>query len=206
MQLPKTSQRITCRIHCTQQDDPFPDQTILATVYESTAKLKGPYPGWDKDMHFVVSKDFFKSKPQNLVPCGNQFEVRVLPFAAAACTLSQRAGRSSCMRSSSDTIWPPHTLLPASSACDLQDIVDLAVTCVADHQGPDLPGGAVGLPAAPGRQQAQRVQGWRPLAHRLAAGLQRRRPLLRGGLHPHQVAGPGAVPKQCPGTDSISCS
>lgn len=62
------------------QDDPFPDQTILATVYESTAKLKGPYPGWDKDMHFVVSQDFFKSKPRNLVPCGNQFEVRGPPY------------------------------------------------------------------------------------------------------------------------------
>lgn len=58
-----------------QQVDPFPDQTILATVYESTAKMKGPYPGWDKDMHFVVSSDFFKSKPRNIVPCGNQFEV-----------------------------------------------------------------------------------------------------------------------------------
>jgi hypothetical protein len=57
------------------QEDPFPDQTILATAYESTAKMKGPYPGWDKDMHFVVSTDFFKTKPRNIVPCGNQFEV-----------------------------------------------------------------------------------------------------------------------------------
>lgn len=79
------------------QMDPFPDQTILATVYESTAKMKGPYPGWDKDMHFVVSSDFFKSKPRSIVPCGNQFEVRVasqrvvtavylpLPSRAALC-------------------------------------------------------------------------------------------------------------------------
>jgi hypothetical protein len=58
-----------------RKEDPFPDQTILATVYESTAKMKGPYPGWDKDMHFVVSTDFFKTKPRNIVPCGNQFEI-----------------------------------------------------------------------------------------------------------------------------------
>ena len=39
--------------------------------------MKGPYPGWDKDMHFVVSTDFFKTKPRNIVPCGNQFEVKI---------------------------------------------------------------------------------------------------------------------------------
>ena len=53
----------------------FKDETILATVYESAAHMKGPYPGWDKDMQFVVSHDFFKSTHRKLVPCGNQFEV-----------------------------------------------------------------------------------------------------------------------------------
>jgi hypothetical protein len=67
------------------QEDPFPDQTILATVYESTAKMKGPYPGWDKDMHFVVSTDFFKTRPRNIVPCGNQFEVSGSPPFFAMC-------------------------------------------------------------------------------------------------------------------------
>ena len=28
-----------------KMDDPFPDTTIFATVYESAAKMKGPYPG-----------------------------------------------------------------------------------------------------------------------------------------------------------------
>ena len=54
----------------------FTDETILATVYESAAHMKGPYPGWDKDMQFVTSHDFFKSSHTKLVPCGNQFEVR----------------------------------------------------------------------------------------------------------------------------------
>ena len=30
------------------QPGAYPNNTILATVYESTAKMKGPYPGWDK--------------------------------------------------------------------------------------------------------------------------------------------------------------
>lgn len=53
----------------------FQDETILATLYESAAHMKGPYPGWDKDMQFVASHDFFKSTHRKLVPCGNQFEV-----------------------------------------------------------------------------------------------------------------------------------
>lgn len=94
------------------QEDPFPDQTILATVYESTAKMKGPYPGWDKDMHFVVSTDFFKTKPRNIVPCGNQFEVRVGPslvslpslLYAAACDWDARTAMNSPVVSCSPAV------------------------------------------------------------------------------------------------------
>ena len=53
----------------------FVDETILATVYESPAAMKGPYPGWDRDIHFVASHDFFKSAHSKLVSCGNQFEL-----------------------------------------------------------------------------------------------------------------------------------
>ena len=53
----------------------FPDETILATVYERAEHMKGLTPGWDKDMHFVHSTDFFKSAHTRLVACGNQFEV-----------------------------------------------------------------------------------------------------------------------------------
>ena len=53
----------------------FPDETILATVYERVEHMKGLTPGWDKDMHFVHSTDFFKSAHTRLVACGNQFEV-----------------------------------------------------------------------------------------------------------------------------------
>ena len=37
--------------------------------------MKGPYPGWDKDLHFVRSDDLFDTKHQKLVACGNQFEI-----------------------------------------------------------------------------------------------------------------------------------
>ena len=42
---------------------------------ESAAAMKGPRPGWDKDMHFVRSADFFRSAHAKLVSCGNQFEL-----------------------------------------------------------------------------------------------------------------------------------
>ena len=37
--------------------------------------MKGLTPGWDKDMHFVHSTDFFKSAHTKLAACGNQFEL-----------------------------------------------------------------------------------------------------------------------------------
>lgn len=37
--------------------------------------MKGPYPGWDKDLHFVRSDDLWDSQHTKLVACGNQFEV-----------------------------------------------------------------------------------------------------------------------------------
>jgi len=52
-----------------------PDETILATVYESVDAMKGLMPDWDKDIHFVSSSDFFKSAHTKLVSCGNQFEL-----------------------------------------------------------------------------------------------------------------------------------
>ena len=54
---------------------PFPDKTIIATAYESASHMKGLYPGWDKDIHYVRSDDFFKSQHTKLASCGNQFEV-----------------------------------------------------------------------------------------------------------------------------------
>ena len=60
--------------HDDSSEAAFQDETILATVYESAAHMKGPYPGWDKDMQFVTSHDFFKSSHRQIVPCGNQFE------------------------------------------------------------------------------------------------------------------------------------
>eukprot|EP00887_Chlorella_sp_A99_P000674 scaffold5.g674.t1 len=46
---------------------PTPDEAIFAT--------KGLYPGWDKDLHYVVSLDLFASPFAKTVPCGNLFEV-----------------------------------------------------------------------------------------------------------------------------------
>ena len=67
--------------------DSFPDETIFATAYESATSMKGPKPGWDKDMHFVMSSDFFRSAHKKLVSCGNQFELigaQVRPGCARA--------------------------------------------------------------------------------------------------------------------------
>jgi hypothetical protein len=51
------------------------DEVIFATVYEESSAMKGPYPGWDKDLHFVRSDDLWDSQHTKLVACGNQFEV-----------------------------------------------------------------------------------------------------------------------------------
>lgn len=51
------------------------NEVIFATVYEETSAMKGPYPGWDKDLHFVRSDDLFETKHQKLIACGNQFEI-----------------------------------------------------------------------------------------------------------------------------------
>ena len=51
------------------------DEVIFATVYEEASAMKGPYPGWDKDLHFVRSDDLWDSQHTKLVACGNQFEV-----------------------------------------------------------------------------------------------------------------------------------
>ena len=53
----------------------FPTRPSSRRVYESASAMKGPYPGWDKDIHFVASHDFFKSAHAKLVSCGNQFEL-----------------------------------------------------------------------------------------------------------------------------------
>ena len=51
------------------------DEVIFATVYEESSAMKGPYPGWDKDLHFVRSDDLWDTQHTKLVACGNQFEV-----------------------------------------------------------------------------------------------------------------------------------
>jgi hypothetical protein len=53
----------------------YPDETIFATAYENADHMKGPYPGWDKDIHFVMSHDFFSSAHTRVASCGNQFEL-----------------------------------------------------------------------------------------------------------------------------------
>ena len=47
--------------------------------------MKGLYPGWDKDIHFVRSDDFFSSQHTKLASCGNQFEVVGNKVGPAAC-------------------------------------------------------------------------------------------------------------------------
>lgn len=54
---------------------PTPDEAVFATVYPGTAAHKGFYPGWDKDIHYVVTLDLFASPLAKIIPCGNLFEV-----------------------------------------------------------------------------------------------------------------------------------
>ncbi|KAL4860184.1 Vacuolar protein sorting/targeting protein 10 [Chlorella vulgaris] len=54
---------------------PTPDEAIFATMYASADSQKGLYPGWDSDLHYAVSLDFFKSPVVKMVPCGNLFEI-----------------------------------------------------------------------------------------------------------------------------------
>ena len=51
------------------------DPTVLATAYESKAAMKGAYPGWDVDLHFVSSDSWFARPHQRVAACGNQIEV-----------------------------------------------------------------------------------------------------------------------------------
>lgn len=52
-----------------------PDDAIFATVYPGASSRKGLYPGWDQDLHYVVTLDLFASAFAKIIPCGNLFEV-----------------------------------------------------------------------------------------------------------------------------------
>ncbi|KAK9831811.1 hypothetical protein WJX74_010382 [Apatococcus lobatus] len=62
------------KVHWGDKELSMSDETILATVYDKPEAMKGPYPAWDKDIHFVRSDDLFV-KHDKLVACGNQIEV-----------------------------------------------------------------------------------------------------------------------------------
>ena len=53
---------------------PTPDEAVFATVYPGSAAHRGFYPGWDKDLHYVITLDLFSSLAK-IIPCGNLFEV-----------------------------------------------------------------------------------------------------------------------------------
>lgn len=52
-----------------------PDEAIFATAYTGNAAHKGFYPGWDKDLHYVVTLNLFASRLDKIIPCGNLFEI-----------------------------------------------------------------------------------------------------------------------------------
>ena len=54
---------------------PYTDKTILATAYEDPKHMKGLGVGWDEQIHFIQSDDFFASAHKKLASCGNQFEI-----------------------------------------------------------------------------------------------------------------------------------
>ncbi len=65
--------------------------------------MKGPRPGWDKDMHFVRSADFFRSAHSKLVSCGNQFEL--IGAQARAPPRAARAGARCRCRALAEQRW-----------------------------------------------------------------------------------------------------
>ncbi|KAL3138147.1 hypothetical protein ABBQ38_005375 [Trebouxia sp. C0009 RCD-2024] len=76
----------------------FDDEVIFATIYEDASAMKGPYPGWDKDLHFVRSDDLWDSHHTKLVACGNQFEVvgqRVFLAMPSACPVAPDGSKRS---------------------------------------------------------------------------------------------------------------
>ncbi|KAK9806438.1 hypothetical protein WJX73_007437 [Symbiochloris irregularis] len=58
-----------------EANDTIRDETIFATAYEDPKHIKGPLPNWDKNVHYVVSHDFFKTSHEKVVSCGNQFDI-----------------------------------------------------------------------------------------------------------------------------------
>jgi len=71
------------------------DPTVLATAYESKNAMKGVYPGWDVDLHFVSSDSWFARPHQKVAACGNQVEVvgETLYVAAPASCPTHPDGR-----------------------------------------------------------------------------------------------------------------
>ena len=57
------------------KQSPYKDTTILATAYEDPKHMKGLGVGWDEQIHFIRSDDFFASAHTKLASCGNQFEI-----------------------------------------------------------------------------------------------------------------------------------
>lgn len=106
---------------CRFAGKPTPDEAIFATVYPGEkatggGKGKGLYPGWDKDLHYAVSLDFFKTPAVKTVPCGNLFEARA-GQGRGVCTCASRRAVAT-FRS------VPHSWCPASASMGLQPGVD----------------------------------------------------------------------------------
>lgn len=58
-----------------EDHDEIRDKTIFATAYEDARHIKGPLPNWDKNVHYVMSHDFFNTSHDKVVSCGNQFDI-----------------------------------------------------------------------------------------------------------------------------------
>ena len=104
---------------------PTPDEAVFATLYAGTAGggkgQKGLYPGWDKDLHYAASLDFFKTPVVKMVPCGNLFEVRLIGCGPAAALGLQLTGwgAAACCRVWGCSCWVHEQMMwPAAGASD----------------------------------------------------------------------------------------
>ena len=85
---------------------PYNEKTILATAYEDPKHMKGIGVGWDEQIHFIQSDDFFASAHNRLASCGNQFEIAAHKVSTCAsirkwCNLSPPEQHAVLVQSSS---------------------------------------------------------------------------------------------------------
>lgn len=110
-----------------------PDEAIYATVYLGETH-RGAFPGWDKDLHYVVSLDLFETDFAKVIPCGNLFEViagKVYLAVPSECPL----GPDGSKRKPSDKTIDSRTVTLYVSDGDGDDFVEACLPASLEDDG-----------------------------------------------------------------------